>query len=59
MPEAFDCRRINYLKVCDAATGEDASDAHNTAEGIQSVIQEDTKEFLYDYPCHYQAGRVS
>ena len=35
MPEDFDYRGINYLEVCDAATGEDASDAHNIAQGIR------------------------
>jgi DNA-binding CsgD family transcriptional regulator len=57
MPEDFDYRGINYLKVCDAATGEDSSDAYHIAEGIRKVIQGDFKEFLYDYPCHYQDSR--
>ena len=57
MPEDFDYRGVNYLKVCDAATGEDSSDAHHIAEGIRKVIQGDFKEFLYDYPCHYQDSR--
>ena len=57
MPEDFDYRGINYLKVCDAATGEDASDAHDIAEGIRKVIQGHTREFLFDYPCHFQDCR--
>jgi len=57
MPEDFDYRGINYLKVCNAATGEDASDAHNIAEGIRRVIQGHTQEFLFDYPCHFQDSR--
>ena len=52
MPEDFDYRGINYLGVCDAATGEDASDAHNIAEGIRKVIKGEINEFLFDYPCH-------
>jgi DNA-binding CsgD family transcriptional regulator len=57
MPEDLDYRGINYLEVCDAATGEDASDAHNVGEGIRRVIQGYTKEFLFDYPCHFQDSR--
>ena len=52
MPKDFDYRGINYLEVCNAATGEDASDAHDIAEGIRKVIQGHTQEFLFDYPCH-------
>lgn len=57
LPEDFDYRGINYLGVCDAATGEDASDAHNIAEGIRKVIQGHTQEFLFDYPCHSKDSR--
>jgi DNA-binding CsgD family transcriptional regulator/PAS domain-containing protein len=57
MPENFDYRGINYLEVCDAATGEDASDAHKIATGIRRVIQGHTKEFLFDYPCHAPDSR--
>jgi DNA-binding CsgD family transcriptional regulator len=57
MPEDFDYRGINYLKVCNATTGEDASDAHNIAKGIRKVIHGHTKEFLFDYPCHFQDSR--
>jgi DNA-binding CsgD family transcriptional regulator len=52
MPKDFDYRGINYLEVCNAATGEDASDAHYIAKGIRKVIQGHTQEFLFDYPCH-------
>ncbi len=47
----------NYLKICDAATGEGASDAHIVAGGIRSVIKGDVDEFLHDYPCHSPQGR--
>ena len=57
MPKDFDFRGINYLEVCDAATGEDASDAHNIAKGIRKVIQGHTQEFLFDYPCHSKDSR--
>ena len=57
MPEDFDYRGINYLEVCDAATGADALDAHNIAKGIWEVIQGHTQEFLFDYPCHSQDSK--
>ncbi len=57
MPEDFDYRGINYLEVCNAATGEEASDAHNIAKGIRQVIQGYTQEFLFDYPCHSQDSK--
>ncbi len=57
MPEDYDYRGINYLEVCNAATGEEASDAHNIAKGIRQVIQGYTQEFLFDYPCHSQDSK--
>jgi DNA-binding CsgD family transcriptional regulator/PAS domain-containing protein len=57
MPEDFDYRGINYLEVCDAATGADALDAHNIAKGIREVIQGHSQEFLFDYPCHSQDSK--
>lgn len=47
----------NYLAICEAATGEEAKDAHHVAEGIRSVIKGELDEFLYDYPCHSPDGR--
>jgi serine phosphatase RsbU (regulator of sigma subunit) len=48
---------VNYLELCDATIGKDAKDARNVAAGIRSVIKGETKEFLYDYPCHGPDGR--
>ena len=48
---------VNYLELCDATTGKEAKDAHHVAAGIRSVIKGETKEFLYDYPCHGPDGR--
>jgi serine phosphatase RsbU (regulator of sigma subunit) len=48
---------VNYLELCDATTGKGAKDAHSVAAGIRSVIRGETKEFLYDYPCHGPDGR--
>jgi hypothetical protein len=53
MPEDFDYRGINYLEVFDGATGGDVLDVHNIAKGIRKVIQGDTRELLYVYPCHF------
>ena len=48
---------VNYLELCDATVGKEAKDAHRVAAGIRSVIAGETKEFLYDYPCHGPDGR--
>ncbi len=48
---------INYLDICDAATGESTDDAQTVAQGIRSVINGTTNEFLHDYPCHAPDGR--
>jgi DNA-binding CsgD family transcriptional regulator len=52
MPEAYEHRGVNYLEICEAATGEEAADAENVAHGIRAVIRGELEEFLYDYPCH-------
>jgi DNA-binding CsgD family transcriptional regulator len=43
---------MNYLAICDAATGPDADDAQAVAAGIREVINGHRDIFLYDYPCH-------
>ncbi len=48
---------VNYLELCDATTGKEKKYARDVAAGIRSVIKGDTKEFLYDYPCHGPDGR--
>lgn len=47
----------NYLGICDAAEGPGSRDAHRVAEGIRQVIDGETDEFLYDYPCHSPSGK--
>ena len=42
----------NYLKVCDSAEGLGASEAHQAAEGIRSVLNGVAKSFSIEYPCH-------
>lgn len=52
MVKGFDCIGINYLQICQTATGEDAPVALEVAKGIQSVIDRRLQEFTLDYPCH-------
>lgn len=54
---AADFSGVNYLEICDRATGPDAENAHRAAEGIRSVIAGEVEEFLFDYPCHSPDGR--
>jgi len=56
MPETYDHRGINYLKICDATTGSEAAIAAQVAKGIRAVIRGDLEEFLFDYPCHSEDG---
>ena len=42
----------NYLAVCDAAQGPDASTAHAFAAGIRSVLAGQREAFDLEYPCH-------
>lgn len=48
---------VDYLKICDAAHGSGARDAHNVADGIRRVIEGLVDEFRYDYPCHSPSAR--
>jgi serine phosphatase RsbU (regulator of sigma subunit) len=48
---------VNYLELCAATIGKETEDARNVAAGSRSVIRGETKEFLYDYPCHGPDGR--
>jgi len=57
MPENVEFKGMNYLGVCDSATGEDASDALDIAKGIRQVINGEITEFLFDYPCHTHSSK--
>lgn len=52
MKQRNDSNGINYLSVCESATGEDADQASQVAAGIRAVIDGQEDEFLFDYPCH-------
>ncbi|MBM9520235.1 PAS domain S-box protein [Desulforhopalus vacuolatus] len=47
-----DTLNVNYLKICDAATGDSSDKSGEVAAGIRSVIKGDISEFVIDYPCH-------
>ncbi|MEO6422182.1 MAG: EAL domain-containing protein [Candidatus Nitrotoga sp.] len=42
----------NYLEICDSARGEGASEAHQAAAGIRSVLGGGVKSFSLEYFCH-------
>ena len=48
---------MNYLAVCDAATGPDSAGASEFSAGIRSVLRGDQDEFTQEYPCHSSAAR--
>jgi DNA-binding CsgD family transcriptional regulator len=54
--DKIDYSGVNYLQICDSATGEEAEDAHRVADGIRQVIKGEVDEFLHDYPCHGPDG---
>ncbi len=48
---------VNYLAACDAAALEGDENARTAADGIRSVVEGRTVEFVHDYPCHSPAAR--
>lgn len=42
---------VNYLDVCDKATGSGAREARLAANGIRSVLNGSSKSFSFDYEC--------
>ena len=42
----------NYLTICDATTGDAASEAQQAAAGTRSVLSGTTTSFSMEYPCH-------
>jgi diguanylate cyclase (GGDEF)-like protein/PAS domain S-box-containing protein len=43
---------VNYLEICDLATGADSQGAREVATGIRQVIDGKLDAFSFDYPCH-------
>jgi DNA-binding CsgD family transcriptional regulator len=50
-------QRINYLQICDAASGDSADRSREVAAGIRAVIAGEIAEFVVDYPCHSPTAR--
>ncbi|GGL66823.1 hypothetical protein GCM10010840_00930 [Deinococcus aerolatus] len=42
----------NYLRVCDAAQGEDSGDARAISAGIRAVMAGELRLYELEYPCH-------
>jgi DNA-binding CsgD family transcriptional regulator len=47
-----DTLNVNYLEICDKASGDSADKSREVAAGIRRVISGDLDEFVIDYPCH-------
>ncbi len=43
---------LNYLTICEQATGENAEEAHLVAAGIRRILRSESREFTLEYPCH-------
>lgn len=46
------CIGLNYLRVCEAASGDDGIEGPQAAAGIRRVIAGERAEFTVSYPCH-------
>ena len=43
---------VNYLGVCDRASGPDSGEAVAVAAGIRAVLNGDSEQYATEYPCH-------
>jgi diguanylate cyclase (GGDEF)-like protein/PAS domain S-box-containing protein len=43
---------VNYLKICDAATGDCSAQAFAVSAGIRKVLTGELVDFELEYPCH-------
>ncbi|HVC01633.1 MAG TPA: EAL domain-containing protein [Steroidobacteraceae bacterium] len=48
---------MNYLAICDSATGGDAPQARQVADGIRSVLSGAEKSISFEYSCHSPTGQ--
>ena len=46
------CEGVNYLEVCDQATGPEAKEAVEFASGIRAVLRGDQVQYSREYSCH-------
>ena len=42
----------NYLAISGEATGSSEKDGRLLADGLKSIIEHETKNFIFEYPCH-------
>jgi PAS domain S-box-containing protein len=47
----------NYLAVCEAASGDQANEAHAVVRGIREIIAKQRTDFYLEYPCHGPMGQ--
>lgn len=43
---------INYLDTCRHAVGHDALWGHQAYKGLKAVLEQETDQFIFEYPCH-------
>ncbi len=43
---------VNYIQVCEHATGDNSEEAKSFAEGIKQVLRGEKLTFSLEYPCH-------
>jgi PAS domain S-box-containing protein len=43
---------VNYIQVCEHATGDESEEAKSFAEGIKLVLRGEKLTFSLEYPCH-------
>jgi PAS domain S-box-containing protein len=43
---------VNYLEVCERATGPSSEEAYEVFLGLQAVIRQEKSSFYLEYPCH-------
>jgi hypothetical protein len=48
---------VNYLGVCEKATGEQSHYAYSFGEGLRSVLSGREERFAMEYPCHSPTQR--
>ncbi|MEN6439731.1 MAG: LuxR C-terminal-related transcriptional regulator [Syntrophobacter sp.] len=53
-----DTLSINYLALCDCASGDASETAHGAGAGIRGVIAGLTDEFVMEYPCHSPSSKL-
>ena len=46
------CEGVNYLAVCDSASGPASDGALEMAAGIRAVLRGEKEDFSLEYPCH-------